>query len=67
MENNYKNSCLNEKGSLALEQVLFIGAVVLLATGLFTFYGELSNYFANFDFSNVGNSVPAAGSGGNTP
>lgn len=40
-----------EKGSLALEQVLFIGAVVALAAGLFTFYDNLSNYFSGIGFS----------------
>ncbi len=49
----------NEKGSLALEQVLFIGAVVLLAAGLYNFYGDLSAYFENFDFSNAAVQVPA--------
>ena len=37
----------NERGSLALEQVLFIGAIVAMATGLFAFYGNLSDYFEN--------------------
>ena len=49
----------NEKGSLALEQVLFIGAVVLLAVGLGIFYGNLSDFFANFNFDNAAVGVPA--------
>ena len=61
MKNESKDCSEDQRGSLALEQVLFIGAVVLLATGLFAFYGELSNYFSNFDFSSVGNSIPGAG------
>jgi len=48
----------NERGSLALEQVLFIGAVVLLATGLFNFYGDLGTFFDNFNFDNVQSVVP---------
>lgn len=40
-----------EKGSLALEQVLFIGAVVALAAGLFAFYDNLSNYFSGIGFA----------------
>lgn len=40
-----------EKGSLALEQVLFIGAVVALAAGLFAFYDNLANYFSGIGFS----------------
>ena len=40
-----------ERGSLALEQVLFIGAVVALAAGLFAFYNNLSNYFSGIGFA----------------
>jgi hypothetical protein len=46
-----KNS--SEKGSLALEQVLFIGAVVGMSVGLFSFYDELSTYFTNFSIANL--------------
>jgi hypothetical protein len=35
----------NERGSLALEQVLFIGAVVAMGAGVLTFYTNLGNYF----------------------
>ena len=38
----------NERGSLALEQVLFIGAIVAMGVGLYAFYGDLSNYFSAF-------------------
>ena len=41
----------NRRGSLALEQVLFIGAVVAMATGLYAFYGDISQYFTNVDFA----------------
>lgn len=51
----------NEKGSLALEQVLFIGAVVLMSLGLFAFYDKLGNYFQNFDISGLRTSVPTSG------
>jgi hypothetical protein len=40
-----------EKGSLALEHILFIGAVVALSAGLFVFYDNLSTYFSNVDFA----------------
>ncbi len=40
-----------EKGSLALEQVLFIGAVVAMAAGLFLFYENISNYLSGVGFS----------------
>jgi len=38
----------NERGSLALEQVLFIGAIVAMGVGLYAFYGDLSTYFTTF-------------------
>jgi len=51
---------LDEKGSLALEQVLFIGAVVAMAAGLFLFYENISGYLSSVGFSaapvNIGNS-----------
>jgi len=37
----------NERGSLSLEQILFIGAVVLVGGGLFAFYGNMNDYFEN--------------------
>jgi len=48
----------NERGSLALEQILFIGAVVLLAAGLGAFYTNLGNYFSSFDFTTGVSEVP---------
>ncbi len=41
----------NENGSLALEHVLFIGAIVALSTGVFIFYDNLSNYFSSISFA----------------
>lgn len=35
----------NEKGSLALEQVLFIGAVIAMSAGVYAFYGNIETYF----------------------
>ena len=52
-----KNKKNNEKGSLALEQILFIGAVVVLAGGIGAFYSNLGDYFSAFDFSSVATSV----------
>jgi len=37
----------NNRGSLALEQVLFIGAIVGMSAGIFAFYDELRTYFQN--------------------
>ena len=34
----------NEAGSLALEQVLFIGAVLTMSVGLFAFYENVATY-----------------------
>ncbi len=42
-----------ERGSLALEHVLFIGAVVALSAGLFAFYGNLSDYFSSVGFASA--------------
>ena len=39
----------DERGSLALEQVLFIGAIVAMSIGLYSFYGKLSDYFNAID------------------
>lgn len=48
-----------EKGSLALEQILFIGAIVTMSVGIFAFYGDLRQYFTDFSVAgapqNVGN------------
>ena len=33
-----------ERGSLALEQVLFIGAVLTMSLGLFAFYENIASY-----------------------
>jgi len=37
----------NEAGSLALEQILFIGAVVLASAGIYVFYENVNDYFSN--------------------
>jgi hypothetical protein len=58
----------SERGSLALEQVLFIGAVVALAAGLFAFYDNLAAYFSGIGFADSPNNFGGAGglgSGGN--
>lgn len=47
----------SESGSLALEQVLFIGAVIGLATGLFAFYDNISTYLQNVGFSSAPSDV----------
>ena len=39
---------VNDAGSLALEQVLFIGAIVLLTAGVYSFYQDVAAYFTNF-------------------
>lgn len=52
----------SERGSLALEQVLFIGAVIGMSVGIFAFYDSISNYFKNVNLSNVPTTVTTAGS-----
>lgn len=62
---------MNERGSLALEQILIIAAIVTMSSGLFVFYDNLSSYFRTFNLSSLPTSVvPSTGSsntGGNTP
>ena len=48
-----------ERGSLALEQVLFIAAVIALSAGLSAFYGNLSEYFSSVNFSEAPTNVGA--------
>ena len=55
----------NESGSLALEQVLFVGAIVVMSLGLFAFYDKLGSYFQNFDISGLGTSVQTPGNSTN--
>lgn len=57
---------LNDRGSLALEQILFIGAIVVMSLGLFAFYGNLGDYFQTFDISALRRSVPTPGGATNT-
>jgi hypothetical protein len=57
---NYIAIRRSEKGSLALEQVLFIGAVVAMASGLFLFYENISTYLGNVGFSASPTNVGAA-------
>ena len=62
------NSQRREKGSLALEQVLFIAAIVAMSAGLFVFYDNLRTYFAGFDINAVaGNAVPHSSPTEKTP
>ena len=41
----------DEEGSLALEQVLFIGAIVAMSAGLFAFYNGMGAYLQGVGFS----------------
>ena len=56
----------DQRGSLSLEHVLFIGAVVALSAALFGFYGKLSQYFTDIDIDSVPTSVGAPGYGSGT-
>ncbi len=53
----------DERGSLALEQVLFIGAIVTMSLGLFAFYDNLADYFRNFNIANLPTAPTIPGSG----
>jgi hypothetical protein len=43
-----------DRGSLALEQVLFIAAIVVLGAAVSSFYGKLGNYFNTVQIPTVG-------------
>ncbi len=46
-----ERACRDEKGSLSLEQILFVAAVVGLGAGLTAFYGNISAYLTNVGFN----------------
>lgn len=50
-ENNMKK----ERGSLSLEHILFIGAVVLLSAGISTFYTNINTFFSSVSFTDTPN------------
>lgn len=58
-----------EKGSLALEQVLIIAAIVTMSAGLFVFYDNISNYFRTFNIAALptGVSISPSNSGTSNP
>lgn len=56
----------NERGSLALEQVLFIAAVVTMSIGLFAFYGNIRDYFSNISLATPPSNIGAASTGSGT-
>lgn len=48
---------LNRRGSLSLEQALFIGAIVAMFAGVSIFYDNLGKYFSSITFVNPPQSV----------
>ena len=46
-----------ERGNLALEQILFITAFVLLSAGVAVFYDNLSTYFKEFSVGSAPTSL----------
>ena len=46
-----------ERGNLALEQILFITAIVLLSAGVAMFYDNLSGYFQRFSVGSAPTSL----------
>lgn len=61
-----KTKMREDRGSLSLEQVLFIGAIVIIAGGLTNFYSEIGQYFSTTSFGNgpdygTATAPPAAG------
>ena len=57
------NKIKSERGSLALEQILIIAAIVTMSAGLFVFYENISSYFRNFNIANLPTVVSNSASG----
>ena len=55
----------SERGSLSLEQVLFISAIVLITTGIGAFYGSIGKYFS--DAATVTYTQPTVPTAGSNP
>ena len=65
---DYLRKCRrNQKGSLALEQVLFIGAIVTMSIGIYAFYGDLRSYFDTFSVAQAPTGVGGAPTSGTNP
>lgn len=62
-----KGKLEQEKGSLSLEHILFIGAVVALSLGITAFYNNISTYFSDVGFAaaptGIGTSSTGTGNG----
>lgn len=48
---NYFKKAKNERGSLALEHILFIGAVILAGVGARAFFSNAGNFMSNTTFA----------------
>lgn len=57
----------DERGSLALEQVLIIAAIVTMSAGMFAFYDNISNYFRTFNISALPTTVSVNSASQSTP
>lgn len=44
----YKRKKNDEKGSVSLEHMLFVGAVVAVGAGVLAFYSSVGTYFEEF-------------------
>jgi hypothetical protein len=49
-----------QRGSLALEQILFIGAIVAMSVGLFAFYNNMGNYFSSINPADISSYNPSS-------
>ena len=66
MKNILRKLRNSQKGSLALEQVLFIGAIVTMSIGIYAFYGDLRSYFESFSVAQAPTGVGGAPTSGNS-
>lgn len=57
----------DERGSLALEQVLFIGAVITMSLGVFAFYENIATYFRTVSITALPTQISGGTSAPPTP
>lgn len=57
----WKTFGTSERGSLALEQVLFIGAIITMSLGVFAFYENIATYFRNVSITALPTQLQAGG------
>lgn len=57
-----KQQLSGDQGNISLEQILFIGAIVAMGTGVLAFYTNIGDYFQNIELGNSPNFASNNGS-----